>query len=74
MTVPEEETQELRIEAAGGARDGWHEGDAMVVGIGGLVLLNLLLDGLLYRPIDVVRVAELAILGRLVRCMLSLTP
>ena len=68
MSMPEEETQKLRVEAATGARDGWHEGDVMVVGVRGLILVNFLLGGLLHRPVEVVRVAKLAILRRLVGC------
>ena len=43
MSVPEEETQELCVDAAGGAGDGGQEGDPMVVGVRALVLLDLLL-------------------------------
>ena len=33
MSVPEEETQEVGVEAAGGAGDGGQEGDPVVVGV-----------------------------------------
>ena len=66
MSMPEEEAQELRVEAACGARDGRHAGDVMVVSIGLLILKHSLLGGLPQRSVDVVRVAEVAILGRLV--------
>ena len=68
MSVPEEETQELGVDAACGADDGGQEGDPMFVGVRALVLLNLLLGGLLHRPVEVVRVAKLAVLRRLVGC------
>jgi len=66
MSMSEEQAQELLVQAACGARDGRHEGDTMVVGIGILILKHSLLGGLPQRPFDVVRVAEVAILGRLV--------
>ena len=62
MSVPEEETQEVGVEAAGGAGDGGQEGDPMVVGVRGLVLFDLLLGGLPHRLVEVVRVAKLAVL------------
>ena len=68
MSVPEEETQELGVEAAGGAGDGGQEGDPMVVGVRALVLFDLLLGGLPHRLVEVVRVAKLAVLRRLVGC------
>ena len=59
MSVPEEETQELGVEAAGGAGDAGQEGDPMVVGVRASVLFDLLLGGLPHRPVEVVRVAKL---------------
>ena len=66
MSMPEEQAQELRVKAACGARDGRHQGDTMVAGIGRLILQHCLPGGLPQRPVDVIRVAEVAILGRLV--------
>ena len=40
----------------------------MVVGVRVLVLFDLLLGGLPHRPVEVVRVAKLAVLRRLVGC------
>ena len=66
MSVPEEQAQELRVKATCGARDGRHKGDTMVISVGILILKHFLLGGLLQWPFDVIRVAQLPILGRLV--------
>ena len=51
MSVPEEETQELGVDAACGADDGGQEGDPMFVGVRALVLLNFLIVGGFYSEV-----------------------
>jgi hypothetical protein len=62
MSISKEQTQQLRINAACGARDGRHKGDTMVVSIGILILKHFLLGGLPQWPVDVIRVAQLPVL------------
>ena len=38
MSMPEEQAQELRVNATGGARDGRHKCDTMVISLGILML------------------------------------
>ena len=66
MSMPEEQAQDLRVQTACGARDDRHQDDIMVASICIQILMHFLLGGLPQRPVDVIRVAEVAILGRLV--------